>query len=98
MPIDQMEVSVTRPIAQAVNGVPGLEIVRSTTSRGSAEVDLLFDWSVDIITTLQFVDAAVGRVRSTLPPTAQIQTHRMDFSIFPIVGYSFTSDTVSQAD
>src|SRR5678816_1392974 len=98
MPIEQMEVSVTRPIEQAVNGVPGLEIVRSTTSRGAAEVDLLFDWSVNIITTLQFVDAAVSRVRSSLPPTARIETHRMDFSIFPIVGYSLTSDKVSQAD
>src|SRR5579864_8595730 len=43
MPIDQMEVTITRPIEQAINSVPGLESVRSVTSRGSAEVDLSFD-------------------------------------------------------
>ena len=34
MPIDQMMVTVTRPVEEAVNSVPGLEEVRSTTSRG----------------------------------------------------------------
>src|SRR5215212_5701745 len=44
MPIEQMEVTITRQIEQAVNSVPGLEQVRSVTSRGSAEIDLFFDW------------------------------------------------------
>lgn len=39
-PIDQMLVTITRPIEEAVNSVPGLQRVLSTTSRGSAEVDL----------------------------------------------------------
>jgi multidrug efflux pump subunit AcrB len=98
MPIEQMEVTITRPIEQAVNGVPGLEDVRSITSRGSAEVTLSFNWSVDMLETLQQVDAAVSRVQSSLPTTAQIQTHRMDFAMFPIIGYSLTSDKVSQSD
>jgi len=96
MPINQMEVSITRQIEQAVNSVPGLEEVRSVTSRGSAEVDLFFDWNVNMLETLQQVDAAVSRIQSTLPPTAQIQTHRLDFASFPILGYSLTSDTVPQ--
>src|SRR6266536_4673459 len=59
MPIEQMEVTITRPIEQAVNSVPGLQSVRSVTSRGSAEVDMLFDWNVNMLETLQMVDAAV---------------------------------------
>ena len=43
MPIEQMEVTITRPIEQAVSLVPGLQSVRSITSRGSAEIDLFFD-------------------------------------------------------
>jgi multidrug efflux pump subunit AcrB len=97
-PIEQMEVSITRPIEEAVRSVPGLETVRSVTSRGSAEINLFFNWSVDMITTLQMVDAAVSRVQRSLPATAQIQTHRLDFSSFPIIGYSLTSDTVPQTD
>src|SRR6202049_3021287 len=96
MPIDQMEVTIPRPIEEAVNSVPGLEDVRSITSRGSAEVDLSFNWSVDMIQTLQQVNSAVARVQSTLPSTAQIQIHRLTFASFPIMGYSLTSDRVPQ--
>src|SRR5882757_5950757 len=45
-PIDQMLVTVTRPLEEAMNGVQGLESVRSITSRGSAEIDLFFNWQV----------------------------------------------------
>ncbi len=96
MPIDQMEVTITRPIEAAVNSVPGLEDVRSITSRGSAEVDLSFNWNVDMLQTLQQVNAALSRVQSALPPTAHIDAHRLDFASFPILGYSLTSDKLPQ--
>jgi CzcA family heavy metal efflux pump len=94
MPIDQMLVTITRPIEEAVNSVPGLQKVQSITSRGSAEVDLFFDWKSDMILTLQRVDAVVARMQTELPPTAKVETHRMTFAVFPIIGYSLTSDTV----
>jgi len=94
MPIDQMLVTITRPLEEAVNSVPGLQKVTSVTSRGSAEVDLFFDWSSDMILTLQRVDAVVARLQAELPPTAKVQTHRLTFAEFPIIGYSLTSDTV----
>ncbi len=94
MPIDQMLVTITRPIEEAVNSVQGLKQVRSITSRGSAEIDLFFDWNVDMFQTLQRVDSALARVQSTLPPTAAVDTHRLTFASFPIMGYSLTSQTV----
>jgi CzcA family heavy metal efflux pump len=97
MPIDQMLVTITRPLEEAVNSVPGLQKVWSTTSRGSAEVDLFFDWNSDMILTLQRVDAVVARLQAELPPTAKLETHRMTFAGFPIIGYSLTSDTVPQS-
>jgi multidrug efflux pump subunit AcrB len=96
MPIDQMMVTVTRPIEEAVNSVPGLESVQSITSRGSAEVDLYFDWSVDIVQTLQMVQAAVAQIQNVLPPTAKVDAHRLSFASFPILGYSMTSHKVPQ--
>ena len=96
MPIDQMLVTITRPIEEAVNSVQGLQQVRSITSRGSAEVDLFFDWHVDMFQTLQRVDSAVARVQTTLPSTATIDTHRLTFASFPIIGYSLSSATVPQ--
>ena len=96
MPIDQMTVTVTRPIEEAVNSVPGLLTVRSTTSRGSAEVDLYFRWDVDMFQTLQYVNAAISRVQPELPATAKIEAHRLTFAAFPIMGYSLTSDSMPQ--
>jgi len=96
MPIEQMTVMVTRPIEEAVNSVPGLHEVRSVTSRGDAEIDLFFNWDVDMFQTLQYVNAAISRVQPELPPTARIAVHRMTFASFPILGYSLTSDTVPQ--
>ncbi|MBV9081205.1 MAG: efflux RND transporter permease subunit [Acidobacteriaceae bacterium] len=96
MPIDQMQVTVTRPLEEAVNSVPGLDRVLSLTSRGSAEIDLFFNWSVDMFQTLQYVNAAVARVQTTLPSTASITTNRLTFAAFPIMGYSMTSNTVPQ--
>src|SRR5467141_2543503 len=94
MPIDQMLVIITRPLEEAVNSVPGLKKVTSVTSRGSAEVDLFFDWNSDMILTLQRVDAVVARLQADLPPTSKVETHRLTFAVFPIIGYSLTSDTV----
>jgi len=96
MPIDQMTVTVTRPIEEAVNSVPGLLTVRSITSRGSAEVDLYFRWDVDMFQTLQYVNAAISRVQPELPATAKIEAHRLTFAAFPVIGYSMTSDSMPQ--
>ena len=96
MPVEQMQVTITKPLEDAVNSVPGLTTVRSTTSRGSAEVSLFFDWSVNMFQTLQLVDSALSKVQQTLPATAKITTNRLTFATFPILGYSLTSDTVSQ--
>ena len=96
MPVEQMQVTITKPIEDAVNAVPGLLKVRSITSRGSAEISLFFDWNVDMFHQLQLVDTALGKVGQTLPSTARITTNRLNFATFPILGYSLTSETVAQ--
>ncbi len=98
MPVEQMEVTITRPVEMAVNTVPGLVSVRSITSRGSAEVDLFFNWNVDMITTLQMVNSAVAQVRQSLPATAQLTTQRLGFASFPILGYSLRSNSIPQTE
>jgi len=96
MPVEQMQVTITKPIEDAVNSVPGLQTVRSTTSRGSAEISLFFDWNVNMFQQLQLVDAALGKVEQTLPSSARVTTNRLTFATFPILGYSLTSATVPQ--
>ena len=98
VPAPQMLVSVTQPIEEAMNGIPGINRIRSTTARGSAEVNLFFDWNTDILQALQLVQARLSQLTSTLPPTAAIRNvDRFTFAVFPVSGYSLTSDTRDQA-
>src|SRR5579884_1827987 len=46
MPIDQMLVTITKPLEDSLNVVQGLDRLWSITSRGSAEIDLFFSWKV----------------------------------------------------
>lgn len=98
MPINQMMVTITRPVEIAVNSVQGLEKVTSITSRGSAEIDLFFNWKVNMFETLQRVNAAIARVRASLPPGATIQAERLRFSTDPILGIGMTSSTIPQTE
>src|ERR1043165_5119065 len=97
-PASQTLVSVTRPIEEAMNGVPGIARIKSKTARGSSEISLYFDWNVNIIQTLQFVQARLSQLSSALPPTAQIRNvERLTCAVFPVTGYSLTSDKRDQA-
>ncbi|MBS1795302.1 MAG: efflux RND transporter permease subunit [Acidobacteria bacterium] len=95
VPADQMLVTVTRPIEEAMNGLPGIDRIKSTTARGSCEVNLFFDWSVNPADSLGLVQARLPEV--ALPPTARItRAERLTFAVFPVVGYSLTSETRDQ--
>jgi CzcA family heavy metal efflux pump len=96
MPIDQMLVTVTRVLEESVNGIQGLERVQSVTSRGSAEVDLFFNWTEDMNQTLERVNAALARAQPSLPVTTKLTAQRLTFAAFPIIGYSLTSESVPQ--
>jgi CzcA family heavy metal efflux pump len=96
-PINQMLVQVTKPLEDALNQVQGLESIWSRTSRGTAEINLFFNWNVDMYRTLELVNAALSRAQGQLPTTAKLNAQRMTFAAFPIMGYSLTSDKLSQS-
>src|SRR6184192_3363840 len=88
VPAPQMLVSVTRPIEEAMNGIPGITRIKSTTARGSADISLFFDWHTDIVLTLQLVQARLSQLSASLPPTAAIRNvDRLTFAVFPVAGY-----------
>jgi CzcA family heavy metal efflux pump len=92
-PASQTLVSVTRPIEEAMNGIPGIARIKSRTARGSSEINLFFDWNVNIRQELQLVQARLSQLLSSLPPTAEIRNvERLTFAVFPVAGYSLTSD------
>ena len=97
-PASQTLVSVTRPIEEAMNGIPGIARIKSKTARGSTEISLYFTWAGDINQELSLVQARMSQLVTSLPPTAEIRNiDRLTFAVFPVVGYSVTSDKRDQA-
>ncbi len=93
IPAQQMLVSTTRPVEESMRGVPGIVRIKSTTSRGSVAINLFFDWKIDIVQSLQLVQTRLSQLSTTLPSTTQIRrSERLTFAVFPISGYSLTSD------
>ena len=93
MPSDEMMATITRPIEEAVKEIQGVTKVRSTTSRGSGNVNVFFTWKTDMVQAELFVLSRLSQLRSSLPSTATTNVHRLTFSAFPIVGISLTSKT-----
>ena len=92
VPADQMLATVTQPIEEAMNGIPGIVRIKSTTARGSCDINLFFDWKIDPAQTLGLVQTRVSQI--SLPPTAAVRSvERLTFAVFPVVGYSVVSDT-----
>jgi CzcA family heavy metal efflux pump len=95
MPADEMMATITRPIEEAMKDIQGVATVRSATGRGSAEVNVFFNWKVDMIQSELYVLGRLSQIRSSLPPTAEAEVYRVTFSNFPIIGISLTSKTRS---
>ena len=98
MPGDEMMATVTRPVEESMKDIPGTINIRSTTGRGSAAINVFFDWSTDMAEAEQYVLGRLSQIRATLPPAATFQVHRLTFSAFPILGISLTSDTRQPTD
>ena len=94
-PADQMAIAVTTPVEEAVRRVRGVRDVRSTTSRGSADIAITFDWGADMAAALQEVNGAASQVLPQLPPDTRLSTRRMDPTTFPVLAYSLRSHTLS---
>jgi CzcA family heavy metal efflux pump len=87
-PVDRMMVTVTKPMEDALKQVPGLTLLRSTTSRGSCEISAYFAWSVDVMRSQQTIESRLNQIRSDLPADTRISVERMNPAILPAMGYT----------
>jgi CzcA family heavy metal efflux pump len=88
---DQTAIQVSRPLEEALRGVPGVAHIRSTTSRGSAEIALTFDWGHDMTTAALQAEAAVNAALPDLPAGVRFTVRRMDPTVFPVLGLALSS-------
>jgi CzcA family heavy metal efflux pump len=91
LPVEQTLTAVTQPLENALTGILGVETIRSMTTRGGVQLDLIFGWSEDMQRALERVQAGMEETRSVLPPDTEFEARILDTSAFPIVGVAVTS-------
>ncbi len=89
---EQMAADITRPSEIALREIPGVRQIRSTTSRGSAEVALSFDWGDDMVAATNATQGALATILPDLPAGTRFSVRRSDPTIFPVLGLSLTSN------
>jgi len=90
-PVDKMMVTVTKPLENVVKQVPDLQIVRSTTSRGSCEISAFMSWNADMDLSQQRIQSAIDQIKNELPADVNISVQKMNPSILPVSGYTLES-------
>jgi CzcA family heavy metal efflux pump len=83
--IKSVEVSVTRPIEEAVSLVLGVVRVRSKTVRGAAELAVDFAPGTQMVQALNDVRARLAEVGANFPANTQIIAERQTPAVFPII-------------
>jgi CzcA family heavy metal efflux pump len=97
LPVEQTLTAVTQRLENAMAGVLGVQTIRSMTTRGGAQLDLVFGWNHDMVRGLQMVQAALEETRSALPPGTDLEARLLDTSAFPIVGVAVSAPQRSLA-
>jgi multidrug efflux pump subunit AcrB len=90
----QMAAEITRPIEVALREVPGVIRLRSTTSRGEAEVGINFGWDEDMVAATLATQGALATILPDLPPGTRFSVRRSDPTIFPVLGIALTSSSL----
>jgi len=97
-PAERMAIEVTTPVEEAVRAIPGVRSVRSTTSRGVAEISVNFDWGEDMVAAMLQCQSQVNKILPALPAGTSFEVERMDPTVFPVIAYSLTSDSHSSVE
>ena len=67
MASEEVEQLITFPLETAMNGLPGIEAIRSVSSAGLSFIYVTFDWSVDIYRARQMVSERLSSMDGAIP-------------------------------
>jgi len=84
-------VAVTRPLEEAAYGAMNVTHVRSTTTRGSSEIDADFAERSDPEASFELLNSAISQARGGLPPGTNVQSRLLTTGTFPILDISMSS-------
>ncbi len=91
---DVIESQITEPLEKAINGVPGIRNISSTSSVGSSQITVEFDLDADLETAANDVRDKVSQAQRQLPQdiNAPPVVSKADANADNIITVSVTSD------
>ena len=97
LPPDQVQTAVTLPLEQALQTLPAVVRVRSTSSQGSADIFVDFQPETSPRADFDYVNQAIAQTRAVLPPGVDAVAIVVNPNTEPIVSYALTSSDLSPA-
>ena len=95
----EVEALVTTPIEETLNGLPGLEALRSKSVEQLSSIELIFERGTDLITARQVVQERLATVVPTLPTWAAPPFIMQPLSATSrVMKIGLSSDTLSTID
>ncbi|MGH3386553.1 MAG: efflux RND transporter permease subunit [Nocardioidaceae bacterium] len=95
----EIESLVTVPLEESLNGVPGLDVMRSKSVSQLSSIELIFEPGTDLLKARQEVQERIGTVIATLPTWASPPWIMQPLSATSrVMKIGLTSDTLSTTD
>ena len=63
-PAENMLITVTRPIEEAIKKSENLQNIKSVTSRGSSEISAFYNWSSDLNVAQQQIESRISEIKT----------------------------------
>jgi len=96
---EDVERLITFPMETAINGTPGVDVIRSKSSAGLSTIIVVFTWGTDIYRARQLVNERLQSAREALPPgTREPLMLPVTSAVSWLVKYALVSDSVSPLD
>ncbi|MBN8955821.1 MAG: efflux RND transporter permease subunit [Rhizobiales bacterium] len=92
---EEVERLVTRPIESLLNGIPGVETVRSTSGIGFSMVVAEFGWATDVTLARIRVNERLGGIQAQLPPGVVPQMASLSSIMGEILLVGLTADAAA---
>ncbi|HKQ89056.1 MAG TPA: efflux RND transporter permease subunit [Blastocatellia bacterium] len=90
---EEVENLITRPLEASLTSAPGIYRISSTSSEGSSNIRVSFDWSVNLDEAANEVRTRVDRMRGALPDEADPPAiFKFDTTQFPIMFLAVSGD------
>jgi len=89
---EEVERLVTRPIESLLNGIPGVETVRSTSGIGFSVVIAEFSWATDVTLARVRVNERLAGIQAQLPPGVVPQMTSLSSIMGEILLIALTAD------